>query len=188
MDKPKRIITHWTASDYDAAGELGHYHYLIELKIGEPYIPDDDTVRVVEDVPVENNMRRLSGLPATEYAAHTRNFNSYSIGVALCGMRAAKDFRPAGGVDPGTHPVTARQVRTLFALCAMLCKTYDLDPNDPTSLFTHYEAEALHGVDQNDKWDITWAPGLGLDKDKVGDWIRINTFYWLNNIDVEYGL
>lgn len=176
---PERIICHWTAgghlaSDHDRCS----YHYLIEHHTRDPEDPDDDVTRVISGVPVERNMRRLAGLPSYccdaehGYAAHTLGFNSGSVGVSLCGMRDATDYRPARPVDPGSAPITARQVRSLIGTCASLLAEYDLEVSEET-LFTHAEAEWLHDRPQRGKWDITWVPyRQDLGPREVGPWIR----------------
>lgn len=62
---------------------------------------------------------------------------------------------------------------------AALCLAYGLNPLDSHHVFTHYEAEYLHGVDQVPvgqgtwKWDITELGFLpNLKKNEAGNWIR----------------
>ena len=75
-----RVICHWTAGRHRANGlDRQHYHILIE---GDG--------RLVRGVPTID----LNAEPVKPgYAAHTRNCNGGSIGVALCGMVGAREDR-----------------------------------------------------------------------------------------------
>jgi hypothetical protein len=121
--------------------------------------------------------------PDNGYAAHTGKFNSYSVGLALCGMRGAVDRRPkdsgvSGAVDPGTHPITVMQIRTMIALCVQFCAIYSYRPTEDR-IFTHWEAEHLHNRPQTQgRWDITWIPGKFFTRRDVGPWIRRQVFNW----------
>lgn len=152
--RPRRIILHWTAGTYQASNlEREHYHYLIEGD-GRP----------VEGVPVAWNMRDLS--TGGSYAAHTRALNSYSVGVAFCGMLGATH------TDFGAYPLTEEQVRRGCIFVGYLCHLWDLPVNEET-VFTHAEAERLYGILQPGKWDIDvlpWAPTMT--PREVGDWLR----------------
>lgn len=194
----RRIILHWTAGGHEASEhDRASYHWLLEHAIGDPADPTDDKVRRVLGVPAERNATPTTGRPSYErdpergYAPHTYNFNTGSLGVALCGMRGAVDGRPGGVVQPGTSPITLLQVRGLLGLVVELLGVYGLDPT-PEQLFTHYEAEALHGVDQlprgpgNWKWDITWLPHRpDVAKDDVGPWLREQVARWQRGAAVD---
>ena len=151
---PRRIILHWTAGTYQAGNlEREHYHYLIEGD-GRP----------IEGVPVAWNMRDVS--QGGRYAAHTRALNSYGVGVAFCGMLGATR------TDFGQYPLTEEQVRCGCIFVGCLCHLWNLPVNENT-VFTHAEAERLHGVPQLGKWDIDvlpWAPTMT--PREVGDWLR----------------
>lgn len=153
--RPRRIILHWTAGTHHASVyEREHYHYLIE---------GDGTV--VEGVPVAANLRTLQ--PGDTYAAHTRALNSYSVGVAFCGMHGAQPGGPYG-----VFPLLEAQVREGCIFVGYLCHLWDL-PVTPETVFTHAEAERLHGVKQVGKWDIDVLPfALDLSPQAVGDWLR----------------
>lgn len=176
---PERIVIHWTAGGHLATDhDRCSYHYLIEHHERDPEDPDDDVTRVISGVPVEANMRPAADRPSYcrdaehGYAAHTRGFNTGSVGLALCGMRGAKDLRPDRPVDPGSQPITKRQVSSLIGTCASLLAEYDLEVSEDT-LFTHVEAEWLHGRRQRGKWDISWLPHRqDLAPREVGPWIR----------------
>lgn len=178
MMKPERIILHWTASSHVASPhDKCSYHYLIEHHEGDPRNPDDDVTNTVAGVPVEKNLRDLRGAPSycrdreDGYAAHTRGFNTGSVGVALCGMRGARDLRPDREVDPGPSPITRLQVRALIGFVVSKLAEYDLQLSEDT-VFTHAEAEWIHGRPQLDRWDISWLPGVDLPRRDYGDWIR----------------
>jgi len=196
----KRVILHWTAGGHLATREEKlRYNYLCEHLAGETDEPEDDWARVVGGVPPERNLRNLDprrDLPAHEepasgYAAHTADMNSWSLGVALCGMRGAVDRRPSPGVYWGAAPITVQQLRALFGTLVSLLAMHNLEPV-PEQLFTHYEAEILHGVDQVPKgpgtwkWDITAIPHRqDLGKDEVGGWIRDQVRRWRESLPVD---
>lgn len=144
---PRRIILHWTGGGPQAnAVDRSRYHYLVQ---------QDGSV--VMGVPVEANMRSIpKGTPRSEYAAHTGGMNSWSVGVALCGMFEAKEGGPYG-----PHPITASQTDAACALVARLCAAWGL-PVTADTVFTHAEAWSLHGVQEaKGKWDINvfpWEP------------------------------
>ena len=179
----RRIICHWTAgAQQPSADDVKHYHYLVAHMHGDTDEPDDDWAKLVVGVPVARNMRSLSGQPSFTrdpnrgYAAHTRGFNSWSIGVALCGMRGAQDFRDprraSGGVHPGPAPITTLQIESLIGLLVTLGAEHGLSPVKD-QMFTHYEAQSLHGKPQRGKWNITWLPHRpDMPADDVGPWLR----------------
>lgn len=164
---PARIIVHWTAGGPQATqNDRKHYHYLI-----------DQTGAVVEGFPrVHANCRNLSPSdPAWShdhpdgYAAHVRAFNSWSVGVSLCGMLDAEEGR-----DLGPHPLVRAQAGVLPAMLAILCHHFGLWPTQDR-VMTHEEVQRLHGIDQPGKWDVRWLPvpsGETLVGDEVGPWIR----------------
>ena len=169
---PQRIILHWTAgAQRSSSSDREHYHYLVEHLEGEPDDLTDDATLVIAGQPVELNMRSAGELRGTVYARHTAGMNEYAVGVALCGMRGAADFRPNGGVDPGPSPITMLEVVTLGFLVNRLCRIWELDISEST-VFTHFEAEEIHGVQQAGKWDITWLPRTTFPSVKVGPWLR----------------
>lgn len=154
---PARAILHWTGGGPRASNlERGHYHYLIEQPNGA----------TVVGKPVAANMRRLRS--TDDYAAHTAGFNSYSVGFSFCGMLNAREGRRFG-----EFPLTEEQVRVGLRFVAIALREWGLDVTNPAHLFTHYEAQALHGVPQKVKWDITELVFLpGLTKEEVGPWLR----------------
>lgn len=154
LSKPQRIITHWTAGKDTVSGvDLDHYHYMIdgELKIikGRKSIAD--------------NASTQDGV----YAAHTKDLNTGSIGITVCGMR---DAQPNG--DFGDYPMTKDQWVTMADLAAALCLIFDLPITERTVL-GHGEVERIYGVRQRGKWDpmvLPWDTGKSMKA--VGDMFR----------------
>lgn len=178
MSDVERMILHWSAGSHTASDhDRCRYHYLIEHHEGDPRNPDDDVTTILSGVPVEANLKRAAGRPIycddpeDGYAAHTRGFNTGSVGISLCGMRGARDLRPGGQVDPGPSPITRLQVRALIGLLVSKLAEYDLGLSEDT-VFTHAEADWIHGRPQVGKWDISWCPGITLSRRDYGDWIR----------------
>lgn len=193
-DPPRRLVLHWTAGAHLASPlDRAHYHVLLEHREGDPSSPDDDQLGVVRAVPVANNCRDLSAGdptyaddPERGYGAHVRGFNSWSVGLSACAMRGAVDRRPGGKVDPGPDPLTRLQVRGFITWGAEFCLRYDYRPT-PERVFTHAEAERLHGVPQRNNWDPEWVPGLNLASDAVGPWFRSRIADYLDTGEIEYG-
>lgn len=140
-----RIIVHWTAGGGRASDlDREHYHRLVEW---------DGNIVAGTKTP-EDNIVASDG----DYAGHTRNLNTGSIGVALCGMRGAKEFP----FDPGPTPINEKQWRAAAVLVADLCRTYGI-PVTGRTVLTHAEVEPVLGVKQAGKWDIAripWKPSL----------------------------
>ena len=109
----KRIILHWTAGGNTANGtDKRAYHYIIDIANGRPRV-------VAGDLPPEANERIPSGAQAgVDYAAHTRGTNTGSIGVAVAGMRNARE-RP---FDAGPSPMTEAQIEQLCVFVAGLAR------------------------------------------------------------------
>lgn len=153
----QRIILHWSAGAHTASTlDLQHYHYVI-----------DGQGRVHKGKhPVSAN---AGPLRAGQYAAHTLNANTGSIGVAVAGMAGAQE-RP---FRAGPYPITPAQMDALSALCADLCRQYDIPVSQQTVL-THAEVQPTLGITQRGKWDITWLPGMTAPGSPVtvGDQIR----------------
>lgn len=153
--KPRRIVLHWSAGTHHASTyEREHYHFLVE---------GDGTV--VEGVPVAANLRRLEA--GNRYAAHTRGMNSYSVGIALCGMHGAV---PGGTF--GAFPLLEEQVAEGCIFVGWLCHLWGL-PVTRDTVFVHSEAERVHGVEQPGKWDIDVLQFRPDDTpEQVADWLR----------------
>ena len=137
----KRIILHWTAGTNTASAlDKSHYHFIVEgngnIKNGV-YSPEDNEST------------------KTPYAAHTRNLNTGSIGVAFAAMHGAKE----SPFSAGKYPITAKQVDAMAGLVARLCGRYGIEVTTETVL-THGEVAGNLGVGQRGKWDVNWLPGM----------------------------
>jgi hypothetical protein len=183
------MILHWTAGGHKAVYmDTLHYHILVEYYEGNIADPADDEINILSGTPIYRNAGDVSGRPAAHrteggYAAHTRGFNSGSVGLALCGMRGAADHRPevgdVGNVDPGPSPITRQQIEVMVGLIVQFCTIWGFRPTEDR-VFTHYEAEALHKVTQAGKWDITYIPGKLFSRRDVGPWIRRKAGDWMD--------
>ncbi len=182
----ERMVLHWTAGESDIPDGGGHaarpkelrrYHILIEHDEGPTPDPLDDEIRVLAGVPIERNAGKVSAPAAHNdpdgYAAHVRGFNSGSVGLALCGMRGAVDYRRGDrtDVDPGPSPISIRQVEVMIATAVQFLVIWGFNPT-PDRLFTHWEAGFLHNRPQGGRWDIGWIPGYSFRREQVGEWIR----------------
>jgi len=136
----KRIICHWTAGGSRASNlDREHYHRLVE---------QDGTV-VKGYKSVADNIVASDG----DYAAHTLNLNTRSIGVSMCGMRDAIEYP----FSPGPSPINEEQFLVFCRLIADLCREYSI-PVTPKTVLTHAEVETNLGVKQRGKWDIAVLP------------------------------
>jgi len=175
---------------------MARYHVLVEHHEGDPADPSDDRIVLRSGVPFARNMQSVGNLPLYHrdadrgYAAHTKALNSFSVGLALCGMRGAKDFRPGGSVSPGPSPITLEQVRAMLALSVQIARIYELEIHEET-FFCHYEAEAIHGIDQLPpgdriwKWDTTWIPGVDLARNEAGPFLREQMRRWMAGEEID---
>jgi N-acetyl-anhydromuramyl-L-alanine amidase AmpD len=156
----QRIILHWTGGGHRAnSTDVLHYHYIVE---------SDGRVVEGRHRPSSNRVIRFPNDSST-YAAHTRGTNTGAIGVAVAAMRQAVE-RP---FNPGPSPITEAQVDALVKLVAKLVRDYGLSVTR-TTVLTHAEVEPTLGIRQNQKWDITWLPGMAAPGDplRVGDELR----------------
>lgn len=157
----KRSITHWTAGGGRASSvDLEHYHYLTEF--------DGNYVKGHEDI--KDNMVTSDG----DYAAHTLHLNTGSMGLAMCGMRGAKE----NPFDAGPSPLNEVQFESHCNLVASKHIEYGVPINEKTCL-THAEVEPRLGVKQRGKWDLTrlpFKPGL-RGAFEVGDYFRARVKY-----------
>lgn len=152
----KRIIVHWTAGSNKASEhDKKHYHFLI-----------DGAGNVVPGLfKPEDNLSTADG----HYAAHTKNCNTGSIGVSLCGMHEAVE-QP---FKTGPYPINKRQWDRMILLVADLARKYKI-PVTAQTVLTHAEVQPNLGIAQNGKWDITrlpWDSGRQGAK-AVGDHLR----------------
>lgn len=162
----KRIIIHWTAGSYQPnTTDYEHYHYLINgdgLVIDGKYKPED-------------NLNCNDG----KYAAHTGGGNTGSIGIALCGMA---NYSPGKGIASTKYPLTKIQCERCFKLIAELSKKYNI-AIDPQTVMTHYEFGKAHPQTSSaGKIDITILPSYLVSSDKVGDFIRSKSRWYLEHL------
>lgn len=138
----KHIVIHWTAGAYKAnSKDKASYHFLIE---GDGNIVYGDH-KITDNIP-----------PLKDYAAHTKNLNSYSIGVSCCSMANAVE----SPLDYGKCPLNKVQWDKMVEVVAELAKKYNVPVTDQTIL-SHAEVQPNLGIKQNNKWDITvlqWDP------------------------------
>lgn len=140
MAKMKRTISHWTGGGGRANSlDKKHYHFITEF---------DGRVVQGNETP-EDNLVTSDG----DYAAHTRNLNTESIGCAMAGMLDATE----SPLNFGPSPLTRVQFEAHCKHLAEVHIKYGI-PVTPTTCITHIEAETTLGVKQNGKWDITVLP------------------------------
>ncbi len=156
MSQLERIAMHWPAGSYTAnSTDRAAYNFLVE----------GDGRVVAGDQPVEAQIPPLGN----DYAAHTLNYNSYAIGIAICGMHNAVE-KP---FDAGPYPIKKDQLGHFVRKVAELSLEHDI-PVGRETIYTHAEVQITFGVAQNAKWDITWLPGMSAAGDpiSVGDVLR----------------
>ncbi len=144
-----RIIFHWTGGAHTPSNlDKQHYHFIVD---GAGNVHPGR-------YPVEANRKPVKG----QYAAHTLNCNTGSIGVAVAAMAGAVE-RPFAA---GSHPITPAQVDALVALSRDLGKQYGI-PVTPQTMLSHAEVQPTLGIRQRGKWDIAWLPGMAKPGDPV---------------------
>lgn len=152
----KRIIMHWTGgSNNVSATDKEHYH---EIAAG-------DGTRHLGKLRPEANTSTKDGV----YAAHTRNLNAGSIGLAMAGMFGAQE----NPFSAGQHPITKEQLDAFCDMVADYAETYGI-PITPQTVLTHAEVQGTLGVKQRGKWDINWLPGMSkpISPRAAGDALR----------------
>jgi hypothetical protein len=152
----KRIIMHWTAGAYVASEvDKEHYHMVIEgdldLIKGDYSIKDNEVIH------------------GSNYAAHTRNCNTGSIGVSLCCMAGAVE----SPFNAGKFPMKKEQMDKLIECVAQLCRFYGI-PVTRQTVLSHAEVQPTLGITQAGKWDYTRLPfePTIIGALAVGDFIR----------------
>lgn len=135
-----RTISHWTAGG-GLANSIDIEHYAVLTQF-------DATVVFGNGEP-EDNIVTSDG----DYMAHTRNLNTGSIPLAMCGMKDAKEFP----LDYGPAPINRKQFEQHCKQVALMHQKYGI-PVTPTTCLTHAEVEPVLGVKQAGKWDLTVLP------------------------------
>lgn len=146
--KMSRIIVHWTAGPHTANSvDRQHYHIIIN---GDGSLVRGDK-SIAANVP-----------PLKNYAAHTLNTNSNSIGVSMACM-GGKGVQESP-FKTGPYPMTQKQWNSMIEVVAQLAKTYNI-PVSPNFILSHAEVQPNLGIKQRGKWDFT---RLSFDLSVVG--------------------
>ena len=135
-----RVIIHWTAGGYEVSSvDREHYHYIVGYS--------DCKLQVVQG---DNSiLANVSTKDSDGYAAHCKDLNTGSIGIAAACMAGAIE----SPFDPGVYPLTREQWLMLATGAAELCRFYSI-PVTPDTVFQHYESP----TNDNGKWDISRLP------------------------------
>jgi hypothetical protein len=151
----KRVICHWSEGNYKAnSTDLEHYHILIE---------GDGTVRGGDHTIADN-----SNVADNDYAAHTLNANTESIGVACCCMVGCQE----SPFKPGKQPMKKSQWDTMVQVVAELCQFYGI-PVTPQTVLGHGEVQVNLGIRQKGKWDpMVWPWDTSKTRKQVGAALR----------------
>ncbi|MBV8638273.1 MAG: hypothetical protein JO322_09325 [Candidatus Eremiobacteraeota bacterium] len=136
-----RIYTHWSAYDHEKV--FPAYHFCVAIKPGAGIV-------VVNTHDVRENMRNVYEAPDLPYAAHTRNRNSYALGISIMAMQGAtpQDF--------GDYPLTEPLIDALCLVGARLAAFYNV-PIDADHIMSHAEAaliDGYYGTAETERWDI----------------------------------
>lgn len=135
-----RIIWHHTGGTYTPNGtDKRAYHRLID---GEGQV-HNGVFAIEANAP--GKIRRGA------YAAHVRDLNTGSIGLAICAMGQGVWSDPSGG----RWQVKPVQVDALLTETVRLCRAYGIPVNGRTVL-SHAEVEPTLGVKQRNKWDFDY--------------------------------
>lgn len=156
----ERVICHWSGGAHKASGlDRTHYHIIIE--------GDGNLVRGMW--PISANGIGKAG----KRANHTLNCNTGSIGVSLACMAGATE-RPW---NAGRFPMTPVQWATLPRVVADLCRRYGI-PVTGRTVLSHAEVQPTLGIQQRQKWDYSWRPGMAAPGNPVavGDELRHAVF------------
>jgi hypothetical protein len=167
----RTLIWHWTAGRYLTV--FPSYHWCIQG-------PPQDGLPVATRN-LQNNMRRVSGVPNRDYAAHAWRANSWSVGVAAC-CNVGAIARANGTFDFGANPLTARQIEALAWLGALVHRAYDVPIE---SMKTHHEVYqefvAAGNRPTSFRWDLRV---LGeTDRRAGGAVLRAKTAWYIDNED-----
>ncbi|WFU89459.1 N-acetylmuramoyl-L-alanine amidase [Rhizobium sp. CC1099] len=138
--KMSRVILHWSAGAHKCSElDKEHYHIIVE--------GDGNVVR--GDHTISDNVTSADG----DYAAHTRNCNTGSIGVSMACMAGAIE----SPFNPGKFPMTETQWNRAIEVIAHLAAFYHIPVTDKTIL-SHAEVQRNLGIQQNGKWDVARLP------------------------------
>jgi hypothetical protein len=135
------IYSHWSAHDYVSV--FPAYHFCVVEQAGGELV-------VVNTHDVRENMRDVYSGPEADYAKHTRNRNSYALGISVMAMEGAtpQDF--------GRYPLTEKLVEGLCIVGAQLAAFHGV-PIDADHIMTHAEAalrDGYFGTAEAQRWDL----------------------------------
>lgn len=134
----KRIIIHWTAGGPKANHvDRKHYHYIVN---------QDLTVTKGEHDVLDNE-----NCADNDYAAHTGQGNTGSIGVSMAGMQS---FSMKTKSTP--YPLNKKQFELMCYVVASLADEYNIVPSLVT-IDTHYTYNQKHNITTG-KIDIVYLP------------------------------
>ena len=159
VDKPFRIIMHWTAGTNNVSDlDREHYHS----------ITDGNGLQHFGIHRPEANNNTSDGA----YAAHTKNCNTGAIGMAMAAMHGTTPPE-AALFDPGRNRINMIQLKCFVDHVAEMAEIYGI-PTSGAEILSHAEVQPTLGIKQNGKWDIAWLPGMERPGDPVhvGDILR----------------
>lgn len=140
----RAIVLHWSAGgNKPSAVDRQHYHVIV----------GGDCQVVRGDHEIRDNVNTADD----DYAAHTRGFNTGTIGLALAGMLDAQE---SGNYGP--QPINEKQWIKAAECAAQLARFYKIPVTDKTIL-SHAEVQPNLGIAQKGKWDVTrlpWDPSV----------------------------
>lgn len=137
----KAVVNHWSAGSYTVSEvDKEHYHFIIggDLKL----VRGDNSIKA-----------NVSTSDADGYAAHTKGFNTRTIGIAVAAMANAVE----SPFNPGTYPMTRGQWLMSAQVAAECCRKYKI-PVTPKTVLQHGEVQKNLGIQQNGKWDVCKLP------------------------------
>lgn len=136
----KAIVFHWSAGPHKVTEQdKEHYHIIVA----------GDGTLVKGDHDISDNVNTRDD----DYAAHTRHFNTNTIGVSMACMMDARE----SPFYAGPFPMTERQWDMLAKVIADLCRFYKI-PVTPQTVLSHAEVQPTLGIVQRGKWDVARLP------------------------------
>jgi len=170
-----RVIVHWTAGGYAVNHvDREHYHMVLQDQQRLGRGTDVLAVRGVH-APAANDVTR-----DRVYAAHTRDLNTGSYGLAAACML---DAEPGGPYGPA--PLTRLLWERLAQAAAEVCHRYGLEVTERTVL-QHGEVAAIYGLPQGGKWDCLELPfDRALSRAEVAAQFRRKVSWYLHRLRSE---
>lgn len=147
------LTLHWTGGNYLAAGNLSHYHGVI-----------DGNGDLFAGIPLERNFKPLS----EGYAQHTGRRNTNNIGLSVCGMWGSEQGEALEG-RYGPYPLRPVSIQRMIEEAAFICANYGI-PVTPQRVRVHSEWTTVAPITaQNGKWDINCIPHLDMRERRLND-------------------